>query len=85
MDPLPDPEIDYPTRWSYRVVGPNESALRVAVQEIVAHREHVVTLSRMSRTGRYVSLNVEVLVHDHEERRGLANELHAHPAVVFVL
>ena len=85
MEGWPEPEIDYPCRWAYKVVGPSEAALRVAIAEIVEQREHVVTVSRVSRSGKYVSLSVEVLVHGHDERRGLAHGFDAHPAIVFVL
>ena len=85
MERVPEPEIDYPCRWSYKVVGASELALRAAIAGVVAERAHEVTLSRLSRGGKYVSLKVEVTVHDHDERRRLANELHSHPAVVFVL
>jgi len=85
MDDWPEPEIAYPCRWGYKVVGPSEAALRAAITVIVGEREHAVTLSRVSSSGKYVSLSVEVLVHDHDERRGLANELHTHDAVAFVL
>ncbi len=85
MDGWPDPEIDYPCTWSYKLVGADEQAIRIAIAEIVADREHDVSLSRASRTGKYVSLKVQVVVGDHDERRGLANGFHEHPAVRFVL
>jgi putative lipoic acid-binding regulatory protein len=85
MEGWPEPEIDYPCKWGYKLVGPNEEALRLAIAEVVEDREHDVTLSRVSRSGKYVSLAVEVLVGDHDERRGLANRFNEHPAVVFVL
>jgi len=85
MDGWPDPEIDYPCTWSYKLVGADEQAIRIAIADIVAGREHGVSLSRASRTGKYVSLKVEVVVGDHDERRGLANGFNEHPAVKFVL
>ena len=85
MEGWPEPKIDYPCKWSYKLVGPDEQALRLAIAELVAEREHEISLSRQSRTGKYVSIKVEVLVGDHDERRGLANEFNAHPAVKFVL
>jgi len=85
MEDWPEPEIDYPCSWSYKLVGPDEAALRAAIAAIVAHREHEIALSRTSRTGKYVSLKVEVVVGDHDERRGLANEFNDHPSVKFVL
>ena len=84
MEGWPEPKIDYPCRWSYKLVGPDEDAIRLAIAEIVGDREHEVSLSRASRTGKYVSLKAEVVVHDHDERRGLANAFNAHPAVKFV-
>ncbi len=85
MDGWPEPEIDYPCRWTYKLVGPSEPALRGAVGSVVAGREHAIDLSRVSSGGKYVSLKVDVLVHDHDERRGLAEALKAHTAVLFVL
>jgi putative lipoic acid-binding regulatory protein len=85
MEGWPEPKIDYPCRWSYKLVGPDEAAIRLAIAEIVAEREHEISLSRASRTGKYVSLKADVLVHDHDERRGLANAFNDHPAVKFVL
>jgi putative lipoic acid-binding regulatory protein len=85
IDDWPEPEIDYPCRWSYKIIGDDEKAIRIAIAEIVAHRDHDVELSRSSRTGKYVSLKVDVLVGDHDERRGLANGFNEHPAVKFVL
>ena len=85
MEGWPEPEIDYPCQWSYKLVGADEQAIRLAIAEILGEREHTVALSRASRTGKYVSLKADVLVHDHEERRGLANAFNEHPAVKFVL
>ena len=84
-DDWPEPEIDYPCDWSYKLVGPSEPALRAVIAEVVEDREHTVKMSRMSRTGRYVSLSVHVRVHDHDERRGMADAFHRHEAVAFVL
>jgi putative lipoic acid-binding regulatory protein len=85
VDGWPEPQIDYPCRWTYKVVGMEEAVLRSVVAGIVQQREHSITLARTSRTGRYVSLAVEVLVHDHDERRGIATRLGEHPDVKFVL
>ena len=85
MDGWPEPEIEYPCRWRYKVVGADEQAIRTVIAAIVLERDHTVELARSSRTGKYVSLAVDVLVNSHEERRGIANDLGAHPAVRFVL
>lgn len=62
------PEIDYPTRWSYRVVGGPEVALRALIAEVAGEAEHVVHGARPSRAGTYVSVHVTVVVEDEAHR-----------------
>jgi putative lipoic acid-binding regulatory protein len=85
MEGWPEPEIDYPAEWSYKLVGDDEQAIRLAIVEVVGDQAHEVTLSRTSSAGKYVSLKVELVVHSHEARRGLANAFNEHPAIKFVL
>jgi putative lipoic acid-binding regulatory protein len=85
MDGWPEPEIDYPAAWSYKLVGDTDASVRLAIAEVIGEREHTVTLSRTSSSGKYISLKVELVVHDHEERRGLANAFNEHAAIKFVL
>ncbi len=79
------PEIDYPCRWSYKVVGESEDRLRVAVGGVVGKTDHTLELSNTSRTGKYVSLALDVLVRDEEQRRGIGQALHEHEDVRLVL
>ena len=84
---LPDrrPEIDYPTTWSYQLIGSDEALVRSAVAEIVAAREHTLQLTKTSRTGKYCSLRLEIVVADEADRLGLFQALATHSAVRFVL
>jgi len=84
-DEYPEVEIDYPTLWSYKLIGPAETGLREAIAVAVGERDHEVSVSRRSSGGKYVSLRLELTVTSHEERRGIANTLHVHAAVRFVL
>lgn len=79
------PDLPYPCRWVYKIIGTDEGALRSAIAEIVQAREHVVTLSRRSAAQNYCCLNVEVLVHNEQDRVGIYEALRAHPAVRLVL
>jgi putative lipoic acid-binding regulatory protein len=79
------PEIDYPTTWSYTVIGSDDGRIRFAISEIVGEREHQVRSSRRSEHGRYTSWRVDVRVADNEERLAIFKALHEHPDIRYVL
>lgn len=79
------PVIEYPCQWVYKVIGPDEAALREAVTQVVQDLPHTVALSNTSATGRYCCLNVELTVADEEVRTSLYELLKNHPAVRIVL
>lgn len=68
-------DLEYPCRWPYTVIGEDEFHMRVAVGEVCGDLEHTMELSNRSRTGRYCSLKVEVIVHSDEQRTGLFHTL----------
>jgi putative lipoic acid-binding regulatory protein len=84
---LPDrrPEIEYPSAWSYQVIGLDEGLVRAAIAEIVAGRAHTLVLTKTSRTGKYCSLRLEIEVADEPDRLALFKALATHAAVRFVL
>ncbi|MEW6595089.1 MAG: DUF493 domain-containing protein [Thermodesulfobacteriota bacterium] len=77
--------LEYPCAWVYKVIGADGEELRAAIREILSGREHLVTPSRTSRSGRYLSLDIEVVVQDEAERNAWYVALKGHPAVVMVL
>jgi len=79
------PEIEYPTRWTYKVIGEDESRLRAAIATIVGNREHGIDFSHASTQGKYVSLTLEVVVHDEDERNTIFGELGKHVDVKVVM
>ena len=78
-------ELEFPCRWTYGVVGREEEVLRAAVAEVVGELEHSVRLSRRSSGGKYLSLEVEIVVPSDEVRLDIFRKLHEHEAVVYVL
>ena len=79
------PEINYPTRWTYVVVGEGEADLMEHIGRTMGDAEHVKNTSRTSTGGRYVSIEVSVVVTDEEQRLVLFRALGAHPAVRVVI
>lgn len=87
MEELPDrpPEIDYPARWGYRLIGADPDALRDAVREVLGDVEHVVAPSHTSKRGRYHAFAVELVVESETQRLAFFEAFRAHDAIVYVL
>ena len=79
------PEITYPCRWGYRVIGTSTEAIRAAIDEVVGDNEHHVELARSSARGRFVSFHLEVLVRDETHRVGIHQALSDFACVRIVL
>jgi putative lipoic acid-binding regulatory protein len=84
-DRQPEPDVSYPCRWRYQIVGADETRLREAIALAVASHEHTVTFSRSSRTGKYCSLHLELTVADEAHRNGIFEALREHRDVRMVL
>ena len=79
------PEIEYPCRWSYRVIGRDKELVRGAVETVIVDKEYLLTYSNRSRTGKYHSWNVELVVESQLERDTLFVMLKEHPEVKMVI
>lgn len=79
------PDITYPCSWSYKVIGLDEGALRLAVAEVVGDCVHTLSAGNESAGGKYVSLGLEAQVADEAQRLDIFKRLAAHPAIRFVI
>lgn len=77
--------LEYPCSWCYKVVGKERDKLENAIREVVLERPHSIAHSNTSRTGKYISLNLELLVHNEEDRQFIYEALKAHQHVKMVL
>jgi uncharacterized protein len=78
-------ELKYPCNWSYKVVGEEREKLENAIHEVILEREHALSHSNTSRTGKYISLNLELLVHNEDDRQFIYEALKAHQHIRMVL
>ncbi len=76
-------ELNYPCRWTYKVIGSIKEDLRQAVKDVVGDLDH--TFSNNSKTGRYLSLKLELTVRDEAQRVGIYRALSRHRAIKIVL
>jgi putative lipoic acid-binding regulatory protein len=79
------PEIAYPCRWVYKVIGRDLSLLQSAVAEVLTGRSYAATPSRSSKGGAYHCLSVELTVESESVRIGFYEKLRRHPAAIMVL
>ena len=92
-DPVGRPDITYPCPWTYKVVGTDEDDLCRAVKVMLevcldpgsGERAYELGVSRTSRRGRYVSLQLTLEVASEQERNALYAGLKDCPEVRMVL
>ena len=88
-DKTQKPQIEYPCKWSYKVIGPDEELIRQAVADCLAtcaaEREYELEVSRASGGGKYISLNMSVFVGDEDERNLIFRSLADHDNILMVM
>jgi len=79
------PQIDYPCKWPYKIIGDSVEEMISAVEEVVAELEYDLTPSNISRKGKYFSLNISVVVPSETVRDLIFQNLSKHPAIKYVM
>jgi uncharacterized protein len=77
--------LEYPCLWIYKVIGVDHEAMKSAIAEIIRDRPCRISLSRQSKTAKYISLNVELTVESESHRMDLHEALKTHRAIKLVL
>ena len=78
-------ELAYPCTWCYKVVAYERAGIEIAAIEIFSEREYSLNPSNVSKGGKYISMNLELLVHNEDERTYFYETLKAHPHIKMVL
>jgi putative lipoic acid-binding regulatory protein len=78
-------ELTYPCSWSYKIIGHGKDLIIDAVCEVIPEREHSLKESNISKTGKYTSMNLDLLVHNEDERNFIFEALKAHQHIKMVL
>jgi len=79
------PEIAYPCRWQYRLIGEERTAIIAAIGTVADLSVCAISEGNVSSGGRYLSLNVEMTVNDEVERLRFYRLFAADPAIRVVL
>ena len=91
-------ELEYPCNWCYKVIASEKEALQNAVKDVVnerlqkvndeareTSRDYKLTDSNNSKTGKYVSMNLDLLVHNEDDRKFIYDALKKHQDIKMVL
>ena len=76
--------IDYPCEWLYKVIGSDKESVHNAVAGIIEDREYHINDSNTSKTGKYQSFSVKVVVSDEAYRNNIYQALKVHDDIKFV-
>jgi len=79
------PEIVYPCRWVYKLIGRDINLLQSAVREVLTDRTYSAVPSKSSKAGAYHCLDVEMTVRNEPDRLACYEQFRRHPAVILVL
>ena len=87
------PEIEFPCRWGYKVIGPDQEAVAEAARECVGvclgteleTRDMKLDLSRKSAGGKYVSWSLGLRIDSLAERDELFASLSGHADITMVI
>ncbi|MDF1877394.1 DUF493 domain-containing protein [Sulfurimonas sp. SAG-AH-194-L11] len=77
--------IEYPCNWCYKVIASERAALEQAIRDVIDEREHSITHSNKSKTGKYISMNLDLLVHNEDDRTFIFDALKRHQDIKMVL
>ena len=78
-------ELTYPCSWTYKLIGHEKEAIQKAIHEVIIEREHTLTHSNASKTGKYVSMNLDLIIQNEDERNFIYQALKDHANIKMVL
>ncbi len=78
-------QIDYPTEWRYKVIGENREQIIQAIDEVLNLKDYKLRDSHSSRTGKFISLQLSLIVENEQERNRIFISLKNHHNIKIVI
>ncbi len=78
-------ELTYPCNWNYKVIIPSGEEISSVTASILGERDHKVKKSNNSKSGKYQSHDISLLVHNDDDRVEIFKQLKNHDCVKMVL
>ena len=80
-----DLKLDYPCNWKYKLIIRKEIDIQIIMKETLGKRDHSVKQGNISSKGKFTSHQVELLVHNDEDRKELHRIFHSHNNVKMIV
>jgi uncharacterized protein len=77
--------LNYPCNWIYKLIVKSELDLKLALNDILENRDYKLTSSNFSKKSNFQSFNLDILVHNEDDRKLLYEILYNHPTIKMVL
>ena len=77
--------INYPTSWSYKVIGKDKTQILSALNSFFSNRDFEQKISRKSTNSKYISLHISLTVYSEEERLSIFQAIKNMKAIDYVL
>lgn len=78
-------ELTYPCEWCYKIVIHDDQDGHEIAKDVFKDRPHKVTHSKISSKGKYKSFNLELLVHNDDDRIHYHKILREHKNIKMVI
>jgi putative lipoic acid-binding regulatory protein len=78
-------ELDYPCNWKYKLIMKHDIDVKNVMKDTLGKREHKVSKSNTSSKGKFTSHQVELLVHNEDDRKELHRLFHSHDDVKMIV
>lgn len=82
---LPKLELEYPCSWCYKVIAHSAEDIDVAIKEVILEKPHTIEHSNNSKSGKFVSMNLDLIVQNEDERDFIFRALKEHQKIKMVL
>lgn len=80
------PQIDYPCKWSYRVIGLHKDHVNAALKNVFGNKDvDISPIEHHSKNHKYVAINCSINVENNEERLAYFNGLVEQYGIVMVI
>jgi putative lipoic acid-binding regulatory protein len=77
--------LDYPCKWSYKLIGKDKNKITKDVKDILQDKEHSIKLSKSSKKGKFISLELSLIVVDEEERLKIFQNLGEKSSILYII
>jgi uncharacterized protein len=78
-------ELEYPCKWEYKLIGKEEEGIKKTAVDIAGTKPFSLNISNKSSSGKFVSITLEVLVHNDDERVYIYESLRKSKHILYIL